>query len=145
MKRISVLFGVLGILVASAAGAQTYPSKPVRIVAPFPPGGVADVLARAIQPGLQEALGQQVIIENKPGAGGNIGAEIVAKAEPDGHTLLMATSPPLAINKTLYRKLPYDPVADLIAITQTSAQSMLVVLHPSAPINSSPTSRASSR
>ncbi|MDP1838707.1 MAG: tripartite tricarboxylate transporter substrate-binding protein, partial [Reyranella sp.] len=70
MKRISVLIGVLAVLLAAPAGAQPYPSKPIRIVAPFPPGGVADVLARAIQPGLQEALGQQVIIENKPGAGG---------------------------------------------------------------------------
>ena len=90
------------------AGAQTYPSKPVRIVAPFPPGGVADVLARAIQPGLQEALGQQVIIDNKPGAGGNIGAEIVAKAEPDGHTLLLASAGILTINEFLYAKMPFD-------------------------------------
>ena len=78
-------------------------------MAPFPPGGVADVLARAIQPGLQEALGQQVIIDNKPGAGGNIGAEIVAKAEPDGHTLLLASAGILTINEFLYAKMPFDP------------------------------------
>ena len=82
MKRISVLLGIFGVLFATTAGAQSYPSKPVRIVAPFPPGGVADVLARALAPELQTALGQQVIVDNKPGAGGNIGAEIVAKAEP---------------------------------------------------------------
>ena len=98
MKRISVLIGVLSVLFATTAGAQPYPNKPVRIVAPFPPGGVADVLARALQPGLQEALGQQVIIDNKPGAGGNIGAEIVAKADPDGYTLLLASAGILTIN-----------------------------------------------
>ena len=95
MKRTSVLvsvLGTLGVLLATAAGAQSYPTKPVRIVAPFPPGGVADVLARAIQPGLQEALGQQVVIDNKPGAGSTIGAEIVAGSDPDGGTLLLASA-----------------------------------------------------
>jgi len=95
MKRTSVLvsvLGTLGVLLATAAGAQSYPTKPVRIVAPFPPGGVADVLARAIQPGLQEALGQQVVIDNKPGAGSTIGAEILAGADPDGGTLLLASA-----------------------------------------------------
>ncbi len=95
MKRTSVLvsvLGTLGVLLATAAGAQSYPTKPVRIVAPFPPGGVADVLARAIQPGLQEALGQQVVIDNKPGADSTIGAEIVARADPDGCTLLLVSA-----------------------------------------------------
>jgi tripartite-type tricarboxylate transporter receptor subunit TctC len=135
MKRISVLFGIFGVLLASAAGAQTYPSKPVRIVAPFPPGGVADVLARAIQPGLQEALGQQVIIDNKPGAGGNIGAEIVAKAEPDGHTLLLASAGILTINEFLYAKMPFDTDKAFAPITVVGDMPNIVVVHPKTGLN----------
>lgn len=138
MKRISVLvsvLGSLGVLLATAAGAQshvtqTYPSKPVRIVAPFPPGGVADVLARAIQPGLQEALGQQVIIDNKPGAGGNIGAEIVAKADPDGYTLLLASAGILTINEFLYSKMPFDTATAFAPITVVGDMPNIVVVSP---------------
>ena len=138
MKRISVLvsvLGSLGVLLATAAGAQShvtpaYPSKPVRIVAPFPPGGVADVLARAIQPGLQEALGQQVIIDNKPGAGGNIGAEIVAKADPDGYTLLLASAGILTINEFLYSKMPFDTATAFAPITVVGDMPNIVVVSP---------------
>ncbi len=130
MKRISVLIGVLGLLLAAPAGAQPYPSKPIRIVAPFPPGGVADVLARAIQPGLQEALGQQVIIDNKPGAGGNIGAEIVAKADPDGYTLLLASAGILTINEFLYSKMPFDPAKAFAPITVVGDMPNIVVVNP---------------
>ena len=130
MKRLSVLFSVLWLLVAGSAGAQPYPSKPVRIVAPFPPGGVADVLARAIQPGLQEALGQQVIIDNKPGAGGNIGAEIVAKADPDGYTLLLASAGILTINEFLYSKMPFDPAKAFAPITIVGDMPNIVVVNP---------------
>ncbi|TAJ35879.1 MAG: tripartite tricarboxylate transporter substrate binding protein [Reyranella sp.] len=130
MKRISVLIGVLGVLFATAAGAQTYPTKPIRIVAPFPPGGVADVLARAIQPGLQEALGQQVIIENKPGAGGNIGADLVAKADPDGYTLLLASAGILTINEFLYSKMPFDPAKAFAPITVVGDMPNIVVVNP---------------
>lgn len=130
MKRASVLIGVLGVLFSAAAGAQTYPGKPVRIVAPFPPGGVADVLARALQPGLQEALGQQVIIENKPGAGGNVGADLVAKADPDGHTLLLASAGILTINQFLYGKMPFDPDKAFAPITVVGDMPNIVVVHP---------------
>jgi tripartite-type tricarboxylate transporter receptor subunit TctC len=130
MKRISVLIGVLGVLFATAVGAQPYPNKPIRIVAPFPPGGVADVLARAIQPGLQEALGQQVIIDNKPGAGGNIGAEIVAKADPDGYTLLLASAGILTINEFLYSKMPFDPAKAFAPITVVGDMPNIVVVNP---------------
>ena len=130
MKRLSVLFSVLCLLVAGSAGAQPYPNKPVRIVAPFPPGGVADVLARAIQPGLQEALGQQVIIDNKPGAGGNIGAEIVAKADPDGYTLLLASAGILTINEFLYSKMPFDPAKAFAPITIVGDMPNIVVVNP---------------
>ncbi|MBL0901037.1 MAG: tripartite tricarboxylate transporter substrate binding protein [Reyranella sp.] len=130
MKRLSVLLGILCLLAAGSAGAQTYPSKPVRIVAPFPPGGVADLLARAIQPGLQEALGQQVIIDNKPGAGGNVGAEIVAKADPDGHTLLLASAGILTINEFLYSKMPFDPDKAFAPITVVGDMPNIVVVNP---------------
>jgi len=130
MKRLSVLFSVLCLLAAGPAGAQTYPSKPVRIIAPFPPGGVADVLARALQPGLQEALGQQVIIENKPGAGGNIGADLVAKADPDGYTLLLASAGILTINQFLYSKMPFDPAKAFAPITVVGDMPNIVVVNP---------------
>jgi len=133
MKRTSVLvsvLGTLGVLLATAAGAQSYPTKPVRIVAPFPPGGVADVLARAIQPGLQEALGQQVVIDNKPGAGGNIGAEIVARAEPDGYTLLLASAGILTINEFLYSKMPFDTATAFAPITLVGDMPNIVVVSP---------------
>jgi tripartite-type tricarboxylate transporter receptor subunit TctC len=133
MKRTSVLvsvLGILGVLFATDAGAQSYPAKPVRIVAPFPPGGVADVLARAIQPGLQEALGQQVVIDNKPGAGGNIGAEIVARAEPDGYTLLLASAGILTINEFLYSKMPFDTATAFTPITVVGDMPNIVVVSP---------------
>lgn len=133
MKRTSVLvsvLGILGVLLATAAGAQSYPTKSVRIVAPFPPGGVADVLARAIQPGLQEALGQQVVIDNKPGAGGNIGAEIVARAEPDGYTLLLASAGILTINEFLYSKMPFDTATAFAPITVVGDMLNIVVVSP---------------
>ena len=133
MKRTSVLvsiLGILGVLLATGVGAQSYPTKPVRIVAPFPPGGVADVLARAIQPGLQEALGQQVVIDNKPGAGGNIGAEIVARAEPDGYTLLLASAGILTINEFLYSKMPFDTATAFAPITVVGDMPNIVVVSP---------------
>jgi tripartite-type tricarboxylate transporter receptor subunit TctC len=130
MKRISVLFSILCLLFSGSAGAQSWPSKPIRIIAPFPPGGVADVLARAIQPGLQEALGQQVIIENKPGAGGNIGADLVAKADPDGYTLLLASAGILTINEFLYSKMPFDPAKAFAPITVVGDMPNIVVVNP---------------
>ncbi|MBX9943363.1 MAG: tripartite tricarboxylate transporter substrate binding protein [Reyranella sp.] len=130
MKRLSVLFSVLCLLLAGPAWSQAYPSKPIRIVAPFPPGGVADLLARAIQPGLQEALGQQVIVDNKPGAGGNIGAELVAKADPDGYTLLLASAGILTINEFLYSKMPFDPAKAFAPITVVGDMPNIVVVNP---------------
>ena len=94
---------------ALCAGAQTYPNKPIRLVVPYPPGGGTDLLARIVGQKLAGALGQPVIVENKPGAGTIIGVEAVAKCAPDGYTLLMATSTTLAINPSVYRKLSYDP------------------------------------
>src|SRR4051812_23929680 len=99
-----------------AAHAQQYPSRPIRLVVPFPPGSAADIIARAMEPQLREKLAQPIVVDNRGGAGGNIGAELTAKSAPDGYTLLMATIGTHAINYTLYSKLPYHPVRDFTPI-----------------------------
>jgi tripartite-type tricarboxylate transporter receptor subunit TctC len=98
----------LSLVLVSSAAAQEWPAKPVRMIVPFPPGGSADLMPRAVAERLAERWGQPVIVENRPGAAGNIGADIVYRAEPDGYTLLSAPPPPLVINRFLYRSLPYD-------------------------------------
>src|SRR5436190_10247347 len=98
-----------------AAHAQTYPVKPVRIICPYAPGGAVDIVSRAVGQELGKRLGQTVLVENRTGAGGNVGSDAVAKAAPDGDTLLMA-SPANTINPSLYTKMPYDPMRDLIPI-----------------------------
>ena len=112
MQRRHTLTALAGLLAMSAltpaALAQTWPSRPIRLIVPFPPGGLIDNMARLVAPRLAQELGQPVVIDNKPGAGGNLGAGEAARAAADGHTLLMA-SPPLTINPALYNKLPYDP------------------------------------
>jgi tripartite-type tricarboxylate transporter receptor subunit TctC len=128
-----------GLLLAAAlplqAQAQDWaPTKPVRIIVPIV-GSTNDVLARLIAPKLQEALGQTVIVENKPGAGGNLGADIVAKAPPDGHTLLIGYNGPLAINVSLFDKMPYDPLKDLQPITLMVTAPQYLTAHPQAPFN----------
>ena len=112
------------------ADAQPYPARPVRIVVPFAPGGAVDLVARTIAPRLNEALGQPVIVDNRSGAGGTIGTDIVAKARPDGHTLLVA-SMGVAVNAVLYPKLPYDTLKDLAPVTTLGEQPNIVVVHPS--------------
>ena len=120
--------------VASSALAQgAYPSKPVRLIVPFPPGGAVDYYARAVQNRLGETLGQPVVIENRAGAGGMIGAELVAKSPPDGYTLLIGNIAALAMNVGLYSKMPYDPVKDLTPIMRTVAVDYAMVVHPSVP------------
>src|SRR5687768_11985219 len=116
-------------LAAPVAG-QDYPSRPVRIVVPFAPGGAVDLVARTIAPRLNEAFGQSVIVDNRSGAGGTIGTDIVAKARPDGHTLLVA-SMGVAVNAVLYPKLPYDTLKDLAPVTTLGEQPNIVVVHPS--------------
>ncbi len=119
---------------ATGARAQEYPSKPIRIMVGFAPGGGTDVTTRIVAPGIAKRLGQAVIVENHPGAAGNIAAEIVAKAPPDGYTLLMGTIAALAINPSLYRRSTLDPMRDLTPITQSVFLANIVVAHPSLPV-----------
>jgi tripartite-type tricarboxylate transporter receptor subunit TctC len=116
--------------IASAAAAQTYPNRPIRMIAPFPAGGLVDVLARAVGEELGKTLGQPVIVENRPGAGGNIGADVVAKAEPDGYTLLMTSPGIQSINEFLYKTMPFDPDKAFAPISLVADMPMLVVVHP---------------
>jgi len=122
----------LAILLALAPGALAdwVPTRTVKIVVPFAPGGQPDVVARALAEPLSRALGQPVIVENRPGAGGNIAAEAVAKSAPDGHTLLMGTNGPLAVSPALYRSLPYDPLKDLAPVTLVGTSPNLIAVHP---------------
>jgi len=116
---------------ACAGAAETYPTRPVRYVVGFVPGGATDILARAMQPRLSERLGQQVVVDNRPGANGNVAAEIVAKSPADGHTLLLATIGILSINPSLYRKLGFDALRDFAPVAQLVSLSNVVVAHPS--------------
>lgn len=130
------LIAVALALSARVAAAQTYPNKPIRVVLPFPPGGGTDALARIIAPKLGENLGQPLVIDNRPGATGNIAAEIVAKAAPDGYTLALTFANILTANKSLYAKLPFDPLRDFAPITQLGTAQFILVVHPSVPAKS---------
>lgn len=120
---------------ASMAQAQKYPAKTIRLILPFPPGGAVDALARIMGPQLSEALGQQVVMENRAGAAGNIGAEIVAKSPPDGYTVLMGAIP-ISISVTVYSKLGYDLLRDLAPVSLLASTPNIVVVHPSVPAKS---------
>jgi tripartite-type tricarboxylate transporter receptor subunit TctC len=120
-------------LMAASAGAQPFPTKPIRLVVPFPPGGAVDFYARVVQAPLSEALGQQVVIENKAGASGMVGAEFVAKAPPDGYTLLLGNIASLAINVGIYPRMPYDPLKDFTPIVRTVDVNYVLAVHPSLP------------
>jgi tripartite-type tricarboxylate transporter receptor subunit TctC len=130
----AVLFATLSLAPAIAA-AQGYPSRPVRIIVPFSAGGAADTPARMLGPKLSETLGQQVLIDNRPGAGSTIGTELVAKAAPDGYTLLLVSNTH-AINASLYKKLNYDPIADFSPVLQFATSPNVLVVHPSLPVKS---------
>ena len=135
-KRNALAAMLAGILAAAGvAHAQEWaPTKTVRIIVPIV-GSTNDVLARLVAPKLQEALGQPVVVENKGGAGGNIGADLVAKAAPDGHTLLVGYNGPIAINVSLFDKMPYDPVKDLAPITLAVMSPQYLVVNPGVPVN----------
>src|SRR6266478_6331885 len=114
------LFAVTGLFVAGVAAAQPYPSKAIRIIVPYPAGGTSDILARALGPGMTAALGQPVIVENKPGSTGNVGADLVAKSPADGYTLLLADIGSLAISPSIFPSLPFDPVKDFAPVVMVA-------------------------
>ena len=137
MKLVRFLCWALSAIgLAGAAAAQPYPAKPLRLVVPFPPGGPADILSRIIGQHLSESWGQQVIVDNRAGAGGNIGSDIVAKSAPDGYTLLLGFVGTHAINSSLYGSMPYDNVRDFEPVTKVAMVTIILVLHPSVPANS---------
>ncbi len=126
---------ILAALLCTAVQAQPYPNRPIKFVVPFPPGGNLDFIARTIQPKLQETLGQPVVIENKGGAGGIIGAEYAAKQPADGYTIFLGNTGTLGIYPSVYPQLPYDPVKDFAGVGMTSTNAFLAVIHPSVPVN----------
>jgi tripartite-type tricarboxylate transporter receptor subunit TctC len=132
----SVALAVSMACIAPFAFAQAYPNHPIRLVVPFPAGGTTDILARAAAQKLIEALGQPVVVDNRPGAGGNIGADLVAKSAPDGYTLLMGTVGTHAINPSRYAKMPYDHVKDFVPVVLVAGVPNVLVVNPSVPVNS---------
>jgi tripartite-type tricarboxylate transporter receptor subunit TctC len=122
---------LLAAALTAPALADVYPSKPIRFVVAFPPGGGTDIIARTVAQKLSERLAQQVVVDNRPGAGGNIGTDIVAKSAPDGYTMLMGSAGPLAINASLFKTMPFDPIRDLAPVTLAASTPNVLVVHPS--------------
>src|SRR5262245_31099020 len=127
-----ILLGLLALLAASASQAQTYPSRPVKLVAPFAPGGPVDVVARVLAPKLSASLGQQFYVENHPGGSGNIGTALVAKAPPDGYTVLVISST-LVVNPSLFAKLGFDTTTDLAPVSLVGVSPQVLLVHPAVP------------
>ena len=127
------LLSVILTTVVQPSLAQSWPVKPVRIIVPFPPGGGLDLFARLVAAQMQDRLGQQIMVENRSGASGMIGAESVAKAAPDGYTVLFSTAAEIAINQSLYRNMPYDPIRDFAPASYASHAALLFSVHPSIP------------
>ena len=136
MKRRPELAMLCAALFVAPAIAQQYPQKPVRIVVGVPPGGATDIVARLVGQKMGEQMGQAVVIDNRGGAGGNIGAELVAKAAPDGYTLFLATIGTMTINPWLYKNMPFDTLRDFAAISQLTSMPQVLVVHPSVPAKS---------
>ena len=135
-KSLKLCVAILGLVVSVGAVAQDYPSKPLRLIVPFPPGGVTDIVARAVAAKLAIELGQSVVVENRAGASGVIGAEAGARSPADGYTLVMGNISTLAINPVTYTKLPYDPIASFDPISMVAIQPLIVAVHPSLPVKS---------
>lgn len=132
-QLLRLIAGLALALIAASAHAQAWPSKPIRYIVPFAPGGTTDILARTVGDKLAIALGQPVVIENKPGAGGGVGAEITAKSAPDGYTIMGGTISTHAINASLYKSLPYDPIRDFAPIVLIARVPNMLVVHPDIP------------
>lgn len=135
MNRFSVVFAAALLCVPSLAAAQAWPNKPIRYIVNFAPGGTTDILGRMVSAKLSEAFGQPVVVENRPGAAGSLGAELLAKSPPDGYTIGGGTISSHAINVSLYSKLPYDPIRDFTPITMLATLPNMLVIHPSIPAN----------
>ena len=133
---IKIAAAVAALAFASAAAAQTFPAKPIRVVVPFAAGGITDILARALGQKLGEALGQPIVIDNRPGANSQVGAEIVARAAPDGYTLLVSADTTFVMNRHLYDKLSYDPLNDFVPVSGLGISPQALVVHPSVPARS---------
>jgi tripartite-type tricarboxylate transporter receptor subunit TctC len=134
MKKLLIAL-LMALACGASAAAETWPAKPLRIIVPFPAGSSPDLVARMLADGLAQALGQPVIVENKPGAGGNLGTGLVAKAEPDGYTLCLSIPGPLAVNTVLYRKMEYDPFKELAPITLVAMSPNVLVVDPKLGVN----------
>src|SRR5262249_27125225 len=132
--RFATLIVVLVLAIGATALAQVYPTRPVTILVPTGPGGSMEMVARLLTPKLEQRFGQPFVIENRPGAGTNIGAAAVARSAPDGHTLLMATSSTMAINASIYKTLPFDPEKDLMPIVLYARVPFVLVVNPSSAI-----------
>lgn len=132
-QSMNIVLAMTALAQAGVAAAQAFPSKPIRLIVPSPPSGGADVTARIIAPALSELLRQQVVVENRGGASGMIGGEAVARAAPDGHTLLLAIAP-LSINPAMFKKIPYDATRDFAHVSQVVALPNLLIAHPSLPV-----------
>jgi tripartite-type tricarboxylate transporter receptor subunit TctC len=132
-SRVLKVFALAALAISSAAHAQVYPSKPIRMIVAYPPGGGTDIVARMVAQKLGETLGQGVLVENRGGASGNIGTEVAARAAPDGYTVLMGNVAPNAINASLFKNLPFDPVADFAPVSLVASTPNILVVHPSTP------------
>ena len=129
-----IAWSVAALLGSPAAQSQTYPAKPVRVIVPFSPGGGTDIVARIVSQKLTDKFGTPVLVDNRVGAAGAVGAEIVVRSAPDGHTLLVGSTSEIGIGPSLYSKLPYDVLRDLVAVTPLAATPMILVVHPSMPV-----------
>jgi len=130
----AAIFSAATLTAGGGAWAQSYPAKPVRLIVAFPAGGGSDVVGRILAQKLGERLGQQVVVENRPGAGGSIGTEVAVRAAPDGYTLVLGSTSEIAINPAVYTKLAYDTLRDLVAIAPVAATPMALLVHPTLPV-----------
>lgn len=135
MKKILIMLA-LAAIAAPAGAAESFPARPIRLVVPYAPGGNVDISARIVAPPLGDALGQTVVVDNRPGAGGNLGASLVAKSTPDGYTLLVGSSGPLSVNPVIYKNLPYDSLKDFAPLSTVQSVPLIVLAGPKSGISS---------
>src|SRR5436190_16161097 len=136
LRTMRFLAALLACFAIAAAHAQSYPSKPIKLIVPYAAGGTSDILARQLGPKLSEAWGQPVVVENRTGANGNVGADFVAKSSPDGYTLLITDLGGLVISASVYPKLPFDPSKDFSPVVMVSYSPHVLAVHPSVRVNS---------